>query len=326
MTTSHEKWLKFYTDFDEKITKSSQGSIFWTSSESDHDDNISESPVKKRRISIESSSSERSEISNNDVRSPTLNSNWKNDSPVLSCKLRLDISPILVNKFKRCRKRVEAKLDQTPLYCTPDLFNSQSSQIIEDDVPDASQKLCKPELDVSNATEIEATQSSVVIEPVFSQNASIIAEYGSENSKALTESSNSGSSSYHVPRKKRKYKKGSLAKEVYNMIQTQSFRCKVWEIYKNKSTTNDDISIKCNVKKDWKDYGTSVLECSVVGSSRDATERTILICLSPMINITFEVGSICEFFEPYIEKTILYNNQDVACYINVIKIQLIVET
>nr|CAI5863405.1 unnamed protein product [Callosobruchus analis] len=320
--TSHERWLKFYTDFDEQITKSSQGSIFWSSSESDHDDITSESPIKRRRLSIGSSSSGRSEKSTSEIaRSPVLNSNRKQESPVLSRTLRLDMSPILVNKFRKHHRKDETKLNLTPLYCTPDLFNSQPSQVIEDDIPDASQKSCKLEVDVTNATQISATQSSVVVEPVFSQNASIVADYGSENSNAMmTESSNSGSSSCYVPRKKRRYKKGSLAKKVYNMIQSQSFTCKVWQIYKNKSTSSDDTSIKCSVKKNWKEYGTAILECSVIGSS---TERTILICLSPMTKITLEVDSVIEFFSPYIEKNIFYNNQDVTCYINVIKIHTV---
>ncbi|CAH1970608.1 unnamed protein product [Acanthoscelides obtectus] len=319
--TTNEKWLKFYKDFGAN-QKSSQGSIFWSSSESDLEDVSLKSPVKRRR----NSSSDKSEISEDEIsrgieKSPSLNSSWNTDSPILSSNWKQDSpvlnsrmihkSPVLINTYKKRRKEMESKVES--LYCTPDLFNSQPSQFIEDDLPEASQKSCKVEL----VTQIQQTQSSVVIEPVFSQNASIVAEFGSTDSDKMTDSTNS--SSFCIPRKRKKYKKDGLAEKVYHMMQSQSFKYTVWQIHKQNS--NDDTCIKCSIKKTWKEYGTTILECTVIKNDSDASESIILICLSPIINITLDIGCICEFFTPFIEKTVLYHNREVTCYTNVIKIQ-----
>lgn len=260
----------------------------------------------------------------------SLNSN----SPVLtssstSTNSSKDGSPIIGNRSRLKKIVVKRKQlsDRQSINCSnrsPDLFESQSTQLIEHDSPleQASRETTRisPVIDLS----------SKIFSPTryidtFSQNTSVVVNYASVSENSLK--TTSSESLYHMPpKKKRRYKKGGLAFLLQKTLSLQKNKLSIWrhEVYLKKKDIllHEESWIRFQVNRFKREYGSAVLECNICSDSisENANSSQVLIVIGPVVGCNFTAGFTYILFPPYECKNILHNSRQVQCYFKVSRI------
>lgn len=332
--------------------KSSQTNISWSSSDSDDEPNTF-FQLKKLKTKYNNSSlnwikpAVTETFLENKQRSP-------DESPVISSCAAQEMSPVLSESTssevanesspvigkRRLLKRMRSKFKKSSklkFESSPDIFESQSSLIIENDSPEflVSNGDISPikSLDIHDISSQKSTQTDLQrslesIYPFPSQHSSQITRYDS------TESNNSNNSLYYQPGSKRKrYKKDGLAFQLQNVLHLKKSKNSIWkhELYM-KRVSNVEGMIQFLVLKVKKEYGKVVLNCSEIVKKTERVvfsdsllsaehENFMLVLISGTENINFMERNTYKLYPPYEAKMVLYNNsKEVICYYNVSKI------
>lgn len=241
-----------------------------------------------------------------------------------------ETSPVLGNK-RRVLKKIRSKHKKAHVVrqiddSSPDLFETQSTQLIDSESPQR-----KNNITVLGTDDFEPTER---IDPFPSQHSSQVITSNTDSSSSITDIP-----LYHqLGPKKKHYKKGGLASQLQKVLCLQRTRVSIWqhEMYTKKTdnivTFEEGDIIDFVVRNKWKEYGSTLLECQSSNLLRsednlesptnmDKNDLFIIVIGSDInLNVDFKIKGQYKLFPPYSVKTVNYKLREVRCYFNVPKL------
>ncbi|KAK9887626.1 hypothetical protein WA026_023585 [Henosepilachna vigintioctopunctata] len=144
----------------------------------------------------------------------------EHDSPILASTYSDEsLSPIITNmeKLKKIQDKIKNSSNIQCEQSSPDLFQSQATQIIE-------QNFSPDYITQKNSEQLDTLQQIDVISSQDSSSITVINPSSSSNSSSVTDLVQY----YHQPNPKKKYKKGGLLHQLKTVISLQTSRISLW--------------------------------------------------------------------------------------------------
>lgn len=298
--------------------------IIWDSSSSEEDIISSPPPWKRPKpvqspvISVSVQCSSKSSESVTPFDSPVIRLRYvdlNHISPEIPTQKRNDLSPVIERRrFRTVRKLKRQRIKQN-------LFSDQSDGLTASSSTSCSSGAASTELnDLKLSQKIECTppdlistnsQAEIKIEPFQSQFGTVV----DSNLKAWGVGLN-----FEPKKKRKKYKKGTLAYQLHKTLQLKKSRTKIWDHERLKqdrmvcTSQSGVIRFKCISFQ--KEYGIELLECE----KDEATKFIVCLGASQILRLKYEIGFYYELYPPYNMEKVVCKGENLEYYYNVSKI------
>lgn len=307
--------------------------IIWDSSSSDEDTISSPPPWKRPKpvqspvISVSVQCSFKTSESVTPFDSPVIRLRYidlNHISPEIPTHKRNDLSPVIErHRFKTVRKQKRQRIKQN-LFSDQNSVDGSTTSLTTSTSTSCSSGATSTALnDLQLSQKIECTPADLI--PANSQTEIKIEPFQSQFGTVVDDGDSSGKSwgvglNFEPKKKRKKYKKGTLAYQLHKTVQLKKSRTKIWNHERLKQRqiicTNQSGVIRFKCMGFHKQYGVELLECE----NNDATKFIVCLGASQILRLKYEIGFYYELYPPYNIDKVVYDEESLAYYYNISKI------